>query len=53
MIMRINSQTLYTTNLNEVLKYLNYAGPLYLRRLENLPPTPVKITPLSSITNSV
>ena len=49
----INSQSLNTTNLNEVLNYLNYAGPLYLRRLENLPPTPVKVSPISSIANSV
>ncbi|MHA1541699.1 MAG: hypothetical protein ACTSQH_01835 [Candidatus Hodarchaeales archaeon] len=49
----INSQTLNTTNLNEVLRYLNYQGPLYLRRLENLPPTPVKISPISTVANSV
>ncbi|MCK4848321.1 MAG: hypothetical protein KAT16_04790 [Candidatus Heimdallarchaeota archaeon] len=49
----INSQPLNTTNLDEVLKYLKYQGPLYLRRLENIPPTPGKISPISSGANSV
>jgi len=49
----INSQSLNTPNLNEVLKYLNYLGPLYLRRVENLPPTSVKISPVPSVANLI
>ena len=35
--------------LNDVLAYLNYQGPLYLRKIEDLPQTSVKSSPLISL----
>jgi len=49
----INSQSQSSTNLNDVLAFLNYQGPLYLRRIENLPPTPVKISSVPGIANLI
>ena len=35
--------------LNEVLTYLNYQGPLYLRKIEELPQTSIKSPPLITL----
>ncbi len=34
----IDTESINLSNLNEVLAYLKYQGPLYLRRIEEIPP---------------
>ena len=41
----IDTETIDLSNLNEVLAYLKYQGPLYLRRIE-------EVSPISSKTSS-
>jgi hypothetical protein len=49
-MMKMAPTELLTKNkLNDVLAYLNYQGPLYLRRIEELPQTSVKSSPLLSL----
>ncbi len=43
----IDTNSLDLSNLNEVLAYLKYQGPLYLRRLEESPQ--LSSSPLSSL----
>jgi hypothetical protein len=50
MMKMIDTESINLSNLNEILAYLKYQGPLYLRRIEECPPIPPKISssPLSN-----
>lgn len=39
-----NPRIITEMNLNELILFLNYQGPLYLRKLESLPQTPVDVS---------
>jgi hypothetical protein len=44
MIKMIDPRSSTNMNLNELILYLNYQGPLYLRKLENLSQTPLNVS---------
>ena len=49
MMKMVLSESITENTLNDVLSFLNYQGPLYLRKIEELPQTSVKSSPLISL----
>ena len=49
MMKMVHTKSISKTTLNDVLTYLNYQGPLYLRKIEELPQTSIKSSPLITL----
>jgi hypothetical protein len=44
-----STESITENTLNDVLSFLNYQGPLYLRKIEEYPQTSVKSSPLITL----